>query len=139
MSGVPFRVRPAHSEDDFEFVESAWRATFRSNGAGVMGADITHYNEEMLRIFKAILPRATTLLACEDTDDNNLGGFVCFSGDELHYAYVKVDFRKAGLVPLMLEGVKIRRYTFDTQVGFKRLKPNDRGWIYTPRWTLHAA
>ncbi len=61
---------------------------------------------------------------------------MAYTGDELHYAYVAQDFRQKGLVPFMLDGVAIRRFTFATEPGMRRIRPSKLGWIYTPRWTL---
>jgi hypothetical protein len=135
MSSNPFRIRDA-VEADSAFVKSAWRGTFRTAGHGVEDADPEHYHREMQRIFDRLLPSATVRVACDPDDADSLIGFIAATGDELHYAYVKQDFRKLGVVPAMLEGLDIRRFTFKTQPGERRMRPKTRGWLFTPRFTL---
>ena len=121
---------------DEHFVKSAWRGSFRLAGHGVQDADHIHYDMEMDRVFDRILPRATVKIACDPKDPDNLIGFAVLTGSELHYVYVKRDFRKLGVVPAMLEGLDIRSFTFKTLPGERRIRPSSRGWAFTPRFTL---
>jgi len=41
-----------------------------------------------------------------------------------------------GLAKSMLEGVEVANYTFRTLPGERRLRVRDRGWKFTPRFTL---
>lgn len=102
----------------------------------VQGSDRQHYFEEMTRLFSAIVPAASARLACDVTDDDVRIGFVCYTGETLQYAYVLQDFRVHGLVPLMLEGVPIKQFSFKTPQGERRLKPDARGWLFKPSFTL---
>ena len=131
----PFKIREA-VETDAAFVKSAWRGTFRTAGVGVEGSEPEHYHREMQRLFDRILPNATVRIACDPDDPDSLIGFAVVSGDELRYAYVKQDFRKLGVVPAMLEGLDIRRFTFKTLPGERRMRPKSRGWVFTPRFTI---
>ena len=117
-------------------MKSGWRGTFRTAGVGVEGADAEHYHREIQRIFDRILPRATVKIACDPKDPDNLVGFAVFTGTELHYVYVKQDFRKLGAVRDLLAGLDIRSYTFKTLPGERRLRPATRGWAFTPRFTI---
>lgn len=121
--------------DDFPFVTKAWRATMQY-AHGSLGADPDHFLEEMRRVFAKILPNATVRIACDAKDSDNLVGFAILTDDELHYTYVAADYRRAGVVPDLLKGLTIKRYTFITPQGERRLKPRERGWKYTPRYTL---
>lgn len=131
----PFLIRDWVAADD-HFVKSGWRGTFRTAGVGVEGADAEHYHREIQRIFDRILPRATVKIACDPKDPDNLVGFAVFTGTELHYVYVKQDFRKLGAVRDLLAGLDIRSYTFKTLPGERRLRPASRGWVFTPRFTI---
>jgi hypothetical protein len=131
----PFLIREAVASDE-AFVKSAWRGTFRTAGHGVEDAEPTHYHREMQRVFERLLPGATIRIACDPADADNLIGFAAFTGMELHYVYVKQDFRKLGVVPAMLEGLDIRSFTFKTLPGDRRMRPKARGWLFTPRFTI---
>lgn len=131
----PFRIRDAVAGDE-AFIKSAWRGTFRTAGVGVEGAEPEHYHREMQRLFDRLLPTATVRIACDPQDDDNLIGFAVLTGHELHYVYVKQEFRKLGAVPALLEGLDIRSFTFKTLPGERRMRPRSRGWNFTPRFTI---
>lgn len=136
MTNLPFVIRDA-TPSDRGFIEKSWEATMRA-APDLRWSDPGHYHGEMRRVFDILLhtPGSTVRVACSPSDPDTLGGFIAATGPELHYAYVAHDFRKFGLVPMMLEGLAIKRFTFSTPYGVRRLKPRDRGWAYTPRWTL---
>jgi hypothetical protein len=133
---LPVTVRPAESLEDWEFIRKAWKATYLLGGTAVQGADRDHYFAEMTRMFAAIMPTAQARMGCDPKDDDNRLAFAVFSGDELRFVYVLQDFRRMGIVPALLDGLEIKRYTFSTIQGGRRLKPRDRGWSFTPRFTL---
>lgn len=133
----PVCVRDAQVTD-WPFIRKAWRATFFQVGQVVQGAHKSHYFEEMTRLFSAIMPTASARVACDPSDKDTNLGFVVFEDQTLHYAYVEKDFRGEGIVSAMLEGVPIKRYSFRTIMGDRRMKPSARGWVYTPRFTFSA-
>ncbi len=132
---LPISVRSARASD-LPFIENAWRATMLSTCPGVSGADPGHFHGEMTRVFGRLLPDAVVRVAHDPDDDDNLVGFIAATGVELHYAYVASAFRRHGVVPKLLDGLTIRRYTFKTLPGERRLKPRERNWAYTPRFTI---
>ena len=135
MTPLPFVVRDARATD-LPFIENAWRSTMLSTCPAVFGADPSHFAREMRRMIPLLLAHATTRVACAPQDEETLVGFACVTGDELHYVYVSGMFRSVGLVPLMLRGLTIRRYTFATRQGERRLRPRERKWLYCPRFTI---
>jgi hypothetical protein len=135
MTPLPFVVREARPSD-VPFIENAWRSTMLANCPAVFGADPPHFAREMKRLVSMLLAQATTRVACAPQDEETLVGFACATGDELHYVYVSGMFRGVGLVPYMLEGLPIRRYTFSTRHCERRLRPRERKWLYCPRFTL---
>jgi hypothetical protein len=130
---------------DWAFIRDAWLATYRAAPA-VQGADRRHYEAEMARVFTAIVPTASARIACDPSDDETRLAFVVYRGSDLHYAYVTQDLRHFGIVPTMLESqpsssldsVNIKRYNFTTYQGIRRLKPQQRGWLYCPCFTWKA-
>ncbi len=132
----PVAIRPAEGLDDWDFIRKAWRATYLLGGPAVQGADRDHYFAEMTRLFAAIMPTAQARMGCDPEDPDNRLAFAVYSGDELRFVYVLQDFRRMGIVPALLENLEIKRFTFNTIQGARRLKPRDRGWLYTPRFTL---
>ncbi len=132
---MSFRVRDAVDEDR-DFIENAWRASMLATCPAAHGADPKHFHMEMGRVFDRLRPSATIRVACDPKEPSNLVGFIAATRNELHYAYVAGEFRRLGVVPQMLDGLKITQMTFRTPPGDRRLKPRDRGWIYCPRWTI---
>ena len=133
MSG-PLRIRDA-DETDWGFIRKAWRESYMRAPA-VQGAGKQQYFDEMTRLFAAIVPTAGARMAVDASDDDNRIGFACYTGTILHYVYVLQDFRGNGLVPLMLEGLPIKHFSFKTIQGERRLKPRDRAWVFKPSFTF---
>ena len=128
------------------FVVDAWRRSFEASPA-VHGADREHYRAEMTRTIHAIVGArdTTTRVACDHEDDDVVLGFACFTGPALdartssatlHYVYVRSDFRQMGITKSLLDGVDVAHYTFRTLAGERRLHARERGWKFTPRFTL---
>lgn len=138
MTDAPITVRPADISD-WDFIRKSWRATFLNGGPAVQGADKQHFFDEMTRVFAAICPTAEARMACDPEDADNVLGFAVYTGPELHFVYVLQDFRRMGFVPRLLSDLNITRYTFSTIQGVRRLRPLERGWAFTPRFTLKAA
>lgn len=116
--------------DDVAFVLDSWRRSFEGAPA-VKGAERIHYRQEMTRAIRRILDRATVRVRCDANDEDTIVGFAAFTGLELHYVYVKKEFRKMGVAKAMLEGLPIEAYTFLTPSA----RPPSR-WAFTPRFTL---
>lgn len=132
---LPFLIRDGKASDR-AFIENSWRSTMLATSPQAMGADPKHFHAEMTRMFEHIFTHARVRVACDPQDPDTLVGFACFTGPELHFVYVAGPFRKLGVVPMMLAGLDISRFTFKTLPGERRLKPRERSWVFTPRFTL---
>lgn len=126
---MTLRVRQA-KPDDFAFIIDAWRRSYEGAPA-VRNADREHYRIEMTRAIRRLCDRAEVRVACDPSDEDTIVGFVAFTGDELHYAYTKQDFRGMGVSKQLLQGVPITAYTF---VSNNARPP--KGWAYKPRFTI---
>lgn len=135
MNAPPAKVREGTLED-WDFIRKSWRATFFLGGPAVQGADKQLYFDEMTRLFAAIVPTASARIACDPADDLNQLGFACYTGTTLHFVYVLQDFRREGLVPLMLEGLPLKHYSFKTVQGVRRMKPKEHGLVFKPCFTF---
>ena len=142
MTEKPYRFRDWRPADDVAFVTDAWRASFHNGGTAAQYADREHFSAEMRRVFERLLPTAKVVVACDREDEDTLLGFVAATGEELHYVYVRggsdlVNVRKQGIARELIEAIgPIRSYTFTTIAGIRRLRPRERGWKFTPRFTL---
>ncbi len=134
----PVVIRDA-TLSDWDFIRKAWRATFLIGGPAVHGAEKQHYFDEMTRVFAAICPTASARIACDPADEDNDLAFVVYSGPVIYFIYVLQEFRRNGIVPLLLDGLNVARYAFKTIQGERRLKPATRGWQYAPRFTYGEA
>lgn len=137
----PFRIRDAR-DADFGFILDTWRRSFEGSPA-VNNADKTHLQTEMaITVGRAIKRQgAIVRVACDPEDDDVLIGWAAANERELHYVYVRGgepdrNMRGMGIARALIEPLKIRTYTFRTQAGERRLKPRERGWSYTPRFTF---
>jgi GNAT superfamily N-acetyltransferase len=116
------------------FVVMSWKNSFEG-AAAVHGCDREHYRIEMTRAIRRLCDYAEVRIATSPDDDDHLLGFAAFTktgdGAELHYVYVKADFRKMGIAKALLSGVNVKSYTFRS----KSARPT-RGWAYTPRFCI---
>lgn len=130
---VSLRIRPAR-EGDMAFVVDAWKRSFEGAPA-VRGADREHYRVEMTCAIRRLCSRAEVRIACDPTDEDTIVGFAAFTrtGEtaELHYIYVKKDFRGSGHARELLQGVNVTSYTFATPT----VRPR-KDWAFTPRFTI---
>lgn len=135
----PFRIRVGN-EKDRAFIVFSWMSSFyeNENGPAVRHADREHYRAEMNRVFDRLVMTARILVACDLEDENVLIGFAAATLRELHYVFVRQDFRKVGIARKLIEAFPdpIKSYTFFTHAGARRLKPRERGWKFTPRFTI---
>ncbi|HET9045101.1 MAG TPA: GNAT family N-acetyltransferase [Burkholderiales bacterium] len=149
----PLPIRPM-VDADAAFVLDSWRRSYEG-AAAVRACDPEHYRIEMTRAIRRIISNSTarTVVAYDPEDAGHIVGFACFSvrrrervpphtvtpekplpdthEAELHYVYVKKDFRGQGIARALLEGVPVTSYTF--------LSPSARprkGWRFTPRFTI---
>ena len=108
---MKLRIRLA-KPDDMAFVVDAWKRSYEGAPA-VKGADREHYRIEMTRAIRRLCDRAEVRVACDPADEDTLVGFAAFTRSasgaaELHYIYVKKDFRGHGIARDLLEGVRVQ-------------------------------
>lgn len=134
------KVRPVNprSPDEWAFVSMNWRASFEPESQVARMCGAKAYKRFMTRYVEALRTEtgAYTLIVTPDNDDDHFLGFAVAKEPELHYVYVKPEFRKTGLARALLEGRGIAEYTFTTLLGRERLRPDERGWRSRPRNTL---
>jgi hypothetical protein len=138
-SGLRFRDS---RDGDFGFVLDTWRRSFEGAPA-VRGSDVEHYRAEMKATITKLLrsPAVRVTVAHPEGDEDAIVGYAVHNGAELHYVYVRggepsVSMRGLGIAKQLIEPLSIAAYTFRTEAGERRLKPKDRGWRFTPRFTL---
>lgn len=131
---LPVRVA---RDTDIAFIVDAWKRSYEG-AAAVKMCDREFYRIEMERLIKRLFGRdgVSTLIAYDPDDDDHMVGFACFtvhnpSRAELHYIYVKKDFRGKGIARRLLEGVPVESYTFLSPTARPR-----KGWRFTPRFTI---
>jgi GNAT superfamily N-acetyltransferase len=131
---LPIAIRAAVASD-LAFICHSWRTTFHL-GYGALGSDPEHYHREISKVFERLLPTATMRIAADPADADVIIGFAVFTNSELHYVFVRKDFRRNGVANALLADIPIRSFTFLTKRGEDALKPRARGWAFTPRWTI---
>ncbi len=132
----PFCLREV-TESDMAFLVSGWRQSFERESR------LYRKGEPAYRAFMSSLVNdllnekdATSIVACDAKDSNSLLGFAVFTGKELHYVYVKREFRGQKLSRLLLDGREVESYAWKTALGDSRIKPKERGWKFLPRFVL---
>jgi hypothetical protein len=107
----------------------------------------------MTRAIRRLCEKAELRVAHNPQDDDHIVGFACFTKSELHYLYVKKDFRAELKAEHLLAGVPLDSYTFlgrymqdaldgyqgagwDAPAGQSRQWKGPKGWRFTPRITI---
>jgi hypothetical protein len=146
---LPIRLgRPS----DMAFVIDSWTKSYEG-GPPYRGCSFEHYRTDMTKAIRRICDKAELRVAYDPKDDDHLVGYACFTGRELHYLYVKKDFRAEVTPEHLLRDAQIDSFTFggrhiqDALDGFrgahyetdpegKRHWKPPSGWRFTPRITL---
>jgi hypothetical protein len=121
MTDAPFRIRDARPSDR-AFVSHAWVESYRARLMSKVEKEISK-----------LVHGSRVLVACDNSDDDLLLGFVSMSDRALHYAYVKEPLRGEGIARALIGSEPIDSYTFRTDAGISRIRPAERGWEYRPR------
>jgi len=130
---MTFPIRSA-GDGDVAFILDAWKKSYEGAPA-VRGADREHYRIEMTRAIRRLCDRGEVRVATAPDDPDHLLGFAAFTiaddGAELHYVYVKREFRGMGIARALLSELNVTRYTFVSPTA----RP-PKGWRFTPRFTI---
>jgi hypothetical protein len=104
-----FRVRAAMLEDR-PFIGAHWtraqQALERGQRGSLSQAAGDTWPKMAHRVVERILGRPGTIcrIACSPVDSTVLFGFAAWSGDHLHFVFVRPELRKAGVCTALLEG-----------------------------------
>jgi hypothetical protein len=90
-----------------------------------------YYDLQGDQITKVLQDPSTHIrIACDQDDPPWVVGFCVYKNSDLHWIYVKLDFRKKGIARLLMQGVEIQQVKAMTRVG-KAIADN-HGLIFNP-------
>lgn len=102
---LPFRIRPATSED-VSFLFSSWLKSLRDSGVASRGISNTIFFEGQHKLIEKILQNASVHVACSVDNPAQLYGYIVAEKIEgifvMHYIYVKHTFRRMGIGQALL-------------------------------------
>ena len=126
-------IRPARESDD-GFILDTWRESLRAE-SDIAKASTEAYRLVMLRHIRRLSrePGAVRLVCYDPQDDDTLVGYAVATGHELHYVYVRREFRRMGIARSLVEQVHPASYSITTPMFERRMHPHERGWVHTPR------
>lgn len=97
---APFQIRPP-SQSDRAFIAAAWaRGAHEHYYAGVPKAEFRRGFE---RLMDRAFARAEVALICDESDPDELFGFVVYEPGKLHWVYTKGPFRRLGMARRLLD------------------------------------
>lgn len=139
-----YRVRDPQPSD-MPFIKNTWRESLLRDSPQARGADPRLLNKEIEFVASVLFPsgvgseifaRANLRVACDKVDPDIVLGFACWQGPALHYCYVNHSLTGHGMLPALLEGAEIDRYTFRTAAFEKRVRQKRLDLKFAPRFTL---
>lgn len=91
------KYRP-HKETDLNFIFATLLKSYRYSNPQARVVEKKTYYENGSKEWAACLHHGGKIVvACADDDEDLIIGFVVYSGNVLHYLYVKAAFRRAGI------------------------------------------
>lgn len=107
---------------DHNFILATWLKSFRELTTNKPVPEKEIYYREHQEKIKSHLESGKCLIATTD-DQDQICGFVCFTGDAVHYVFVKTVFRRFGIANMLLDAaVGMRQFSHFTKFSpfFKR-------------------
>lgn len=109
MSKPTIALRKATTED-LKFVHSSWVTNY-GHVWGYKNMPISLFKAEMDAYVDRRTANDTVLIAYFPDVPDEILGWACFSGDTLHYVYVKGVYRRSGIATGLVGGGFIKWYT----------------------------
>jgi GNAT superfamily N-acetyltransferase len=123
---LPIAFRHTHAED-IPFIFNSWLQSYR-HSIHVKNIANTVYFGEHHKVLERIMKRSEAIIACDPTDQTQIFGYIVYEIITgvlvVHYAYVKLPYRKLGIMKQLLEkaGRKVNHhfvYTHETHTAHK--------------------
>lgn len=133
------RVRHG-TEQDLPFMYSSWLKSYlrTAQQRDPMIMTDTYYRAHH-RLITALVADSKLLVACELRDPSQIYGWSVTQGDILHFAFVKLDFRKLGVMRELAKLTpEVRRASHWTQ-GASRIQHLFQALEYDPYLLLKGA
>lgn len=110
MEKVPVLIRHL-SHDDKDYIYSAWLKSYRGNSHFTLGIPASIFFEVHAEVITGILATSRVLVACNQEDDAQIFGFVCYTPSVsqqkfiVHYLLVKPPYQRMGIATALKEAM----------------------------------
>lgn len=126
-------LRPAR-ETDVDFIMDVWLKHYRDHAKKVRNTEYYDGHREAIRRLFA-RDKTQLIVACNRESTDVVLGWLCFDDSTVHYAYVKYDFRRSGVIWMLLQSTPLPhelRYSHTTPQWERWLKRRNRFGRYDP-------
>lgn len=82
--------------EDESFLYSSWLRSYRDSPT-MAGIPNTVYYKEMHECIESVLKRATVLVAANETDPDQILGYIVYEPGTIYWTYIKHPFRGHGI------------------------------------------
>lgn len=123
MSNAKIKIRPC-TETDKDFVMSTWlRGQYWGSDYFLVMEQDQYFKEYAKYITKLICKKGTQIdcAVLEDAEDVVIG-YIVYNDQTLYWSYVKRDFRKNGVLNLLLKNMDFTEYSGHTKAGISIAK-----------------
>lgn len=87
------------NENDLSFIFSSWLKSYRNTQKHV---DSGVYFSGQHKLIELILQKSHAVIICPEDDQETILGYMVYSGNTLHWIYVKSVFRNLGMAKTLL-------------------------------------
>lgn len=122
-----------HNSTDLNFIFATLLKSYRYSNPQARTIPPWDYYKHGSREWQLCLEKgAKIVVACDESDEELIVGFMIYTKNVLHYIYVKAAFRRAGIAKDMFAKIRADYFTHWTVDGGNILDAKPMSLIYNP-------
>lgn len=117
-----YSIRDAVKEDE-SFIYSTWLLGLRHGNKWFLSIDKETYFQKYKHVIGMLLAKSTIKIACLNEDPDVALGYIVYSGNTVHYTFIKKAWRRLGIAKALYPP-DIKRWSHLTRIA-ESIKPKD--------------
>ena len=113
---MEIRIRGA-IPSDINFIYATWLRSYRYGSTTGRSVQNTIFFPEYNKVIDNLLSKSTVLVACLDTDNEVIFGYLVYEANTIHYCFIKESFRGLGIMNKLITSLIFKYHTHETYLG----------------------